>query len=146
MGCLFCKIANKELVSEIVYENEAATSVLDIHPIAPGHTMVLPKRHADTILDLRDEDIEGVFAAAKQTTAVLQQAFRPDGFTIGINHGSASGQTVDHLHIHIVPRFKGDGGSSVHSVVHNPPKETLEELTRKITDAKALNAKQMLKF
>ncbi|MBI2591597.1 MAG: HIT family protein, partial [Candidatus Brennerbacteria bacterium] len=57
---------------------------------------------------------------------------KPDGFTIGINHGEASGQAVDHLHIHIIPRWKNDGGGSIHGVVNNPPKESLEEIKKKI--------------
>jgi len=56
----------------------------------------------------------------------------PDGFNIGWNHGEAGGQTIDHLHIHIIPRWKGDGGGSIHSIVRNPPKEDLDEILRKL--------------
>jgi histidine triad (HIT) family protein len=63
-------------------------------------------------------------------TQKLQDIFSPDGFTIGINHGKVSGQAVDHLHIHIIPRFKGDGGKSIHSVVDNSP-ESLAEIKEK---------------
>jgi len=130
--CLFCKIANKKLDSEVVYENDVATATLDIHPIAPGHTMILSKVHAQNISELPDNALEGVFAAVKKTTTLLKSALNPDGFTIGINHGSVSGQTIDHLHIHIVPRWEHDGGGSIHSVVKNPPKESVEEIAKKI--------------
>jgi histidine triad (HIT) family protein len=130
MDCLFCKIANKEMVADVVYENDGAVGVLDVHPVAPGHTMILPKVHAENILDLPKNKIEPVFIAVNEMTKKLQEIFNPDGFTIGINHGKVSGQAVDHLHIHIIPRFKGDGGKSIHSVVDNSP-ESLAEIKEK---------------
>lgn len=130
--CLFCKIANKEFSVEVVYENDAAIAVLDIHPRAPGHTMVLPKVHAENLLDLPEAEVGPLFLTVKQVTAILYKALKPKGFTIGINHGRVSGQVVDHLHIHIIPRFEGDGGGSIHSVVNNPPKESLKEIVNKI--------------
>ncbi|MEK7479254.1 MAG: HIT family protein [Patescibacteria group bacterium] len=132
MECLFCKIANKEISAHIIAENEDAVAILDIHPLAPGHTMVLPKTHAETILELPDENIEGVFQLAKEVTQKLKIALIPDGFTIGINHGTNAGQAVPHLHIHIIPRFRGDGGGNIHSIVKNSPKESVEEIKSKI--------------
>ena len=132
MDCLFCKIANKEIPAQIIYESVDATAVLDVNPRAPGHTMVLPKVHAANILELTDEKIKGVFKAVKETTDLLDKKLKPDGFTIGINHGKVSGQTVEHLHIHIIPRWAGDGGGSIHSVVDNGPKESLEEIVKKL--------------
>lgn len=138
MDCLFCKIANKQISAEVVYEDEFATAVLDINPRAKGHIMVLPKVHAENILDLPDEKIDGVFKAVKNVTNILAKAFSPDGFTIGINHGSVSGQTIDHLHIHIIPRWFNDNGGSIHSVVNNPPKESLKEIADCIRSANNL--------
>ncbi len=132
MDCLFCKIANKEIPAQIIYESADATAVLDVNPRAPGHTMVLPKVHAKNILELSGEKIEGVFKAVKEVTNLLDKKLKPDGFTIGINHGKVSGQTVEHLHIHVIPRWNGDGGGSIHSVVDNSPKESLEEIKNKI--------------
>jgi len=132
MDCLFCKIANKEIPGYVVYEDENATAVLDVNPRAQGHTMVLPKAHAGNILELPDGQIEGVFKAVKKATDLLNKKLKPDGFTIGINHGRVSGQTVEHLHIHIIPRWADDGGGSIHSVVDNKPEESLEEIKNKI--------------
>ncbi|HDH31502.1 MAG TPA: HIT family protein, partial [Candidatus Wolfebacteria bacterium] len=73
-----------------------------------------------------------VFSAVKKITEILDKSLNPDGFTIGINHGRVSGQAVDHLHIHIIPRFKNDKGGSIHTIIHNPPKESLEEIKKKI--------------
>ncbi len=126
--CFFCKVINKEVPLWDIYEDESALVILDIHPKSPGHVMVLPKVHAETILELPDGEIEGVFRAVKKTTELLNKSLAPDGFTIGINHGKVSGQTVGHLHIHVIPRWFNDGGGSVHDVVNNPPKESLDEI------------------
>ncbi len=130
--CFFCKIINKEAPAEIVYEDADAVAFLDIHPKAPGHTMVLPKVHAETILDLPEEKVGRVFKAVKNVTELLNKTLKPDGFTIGINHGEASGRIIEHLHIHIMPRWLNDGGGSVHSVVDNPLNESLKEIKNKI--------------
>jgi len=130
MECLFCKMVNKEMAADLVYENDEAVGILDIHPVAPGHTMILPKVHAENILDLPKDKIEAVFVAVQEMTDKLKDLFHPDGFTIGINHGKVSGQAVDHLHIHIIPRFNGDGGKSIHSVVDNSP-ESLADIKEK---------------
>jgi len=131
--CLFCKIANKEIPAKIVYEDENATGVLDVNPRSLGHSMILPKRHAGNILELPDGEIKGVFQAVKNLTALLKKKLNPDGFTIGINHGSVSGQTVEHLHIHVIPRWEKDGGGSIHSVVDNKPEKTLDEVWNLLT-------------
>lgn len=130
--CIFCKIANKEISSEIIYEDAHTTAVLDINPIATGHAMILPKKHAENILDLDDSEIEPLFITVKRVTSLLSEALHPDGFTIGINHGKWAGQAIDHIHVHVVPRWKNDGGHSIHGVVANPPSESLTEIRKKI--------------
>lgn len=117
MDCLFCKIARKEIPAEVVYEDEAAMAIADIHPRAPGHVFVIPKQHCANFTEMPDELIAPVFAAVKKTAMLLKDKVKADGMTIGINQGRASGQEVDHLHIHILPRFMGDGGGSIQSVV-----------------------------
>ncbi|HBI26028.1 MAG: Histidine triad protein [Candidatus Wolfebacteria bacterium GW2011_GWC2_39_22] len=135
MDCLFCNIANKEREAEIVYEDDHVVGILDIFPRTAGHTMIIPKVHVETILDLPEAEIAPVFAAVRKMTAILQEALSPDGFTIGINHGKVAGQAIDHLHIHIMPRWHNDGGGSLHSVVGNPPKESLKDIKEKILNA-----------
>ncbi len=135
MDCLFCKIANGEIPAHVIYEDEAAVGILDINPRAPGHTMIITKAHAETVLDMPAALSAPLFEAVKKVTALLEKALAPDGFTIGINHGRASGQVVDHLHIHVIPRWLTDGGGSVHSVVDNPPRESLDAIEEKIFKA-----------
>ena len=134
--CLFCKIVKKEISAEIVYENEVAIGLLDVHPKAPGHTMVIPKNHVATILNLPENKTGPFFIAVKNATRMLQKALVPDGFNIGLNHGKDGGQTIDHLHVHIIPRYKGDGGTSMHGIVDNPPQESLQEIKEKILQLK----------
>lgn len=136
MNCLFCNIANKEIPAEIVYEDASTLAFLDIHPRAPGHTIIIPKQHAENILDLPDASVGSVFLTVKRVSAILNKALNPDGFTIGINHGEVSGQAVDHLHIHVMPRYADDKGASIHSVVNNPPKESLAQIVQRIRDIK----------
>ncbi len=133
--CLFCNIISGKIPAQIVYEDEYTFGVLDIHPRALGHTMVIPKRHAETVLDVPDEDFGAVFQAVKNVTSLLKERLKPDGFTIGINHGKVSGQAIDHLHIHVIPRWRDDGGTSLHDVV-SPPEggfsESLDDIQKKI--------------
>ncbi len=132
MDCLFCKIANGKIPSEKIYEDEASFAFLDIDPMAPGHTIVVPRVHAENILDLPEMIVSPLFLAVKKVTGALSLALQPNGFTIGINQGKVSGQAIDHLHIHIVPMFLGDGGGSIHSVVKNQPSESITAIKEKI--------------
>ncbi|OGG43694.1 hypothetical protein A3G50_00820 [Candidatus Jorgensenbacteria bacterium RIFCSPLOWO2_12_FULL_42_11] len=132
MDCLFCKIIKKEIPAEIIYEDDRSLAILDINPRAPGHAMVMPKIHSQTILDLPENKLGLLFEAVKKVAGLIQKGLKPEGFTIGINQGRISGQVIDHLHVHVIPRFEGDGGASVHSVVNNPPKESLKDIADKI--------------
>lgn len=132
MDCLFCKIIKKEIPAKIIYENEAAVAMLDIYPKAPGHTMVLPKHHSEVLVELSDKHVGPVFLAVKEVANKLKNVLNFQGLTIGINQGRRAGQEIDHLHIHLIPRWGNDGGSPVQSVVNNPPKESLEEIYNKL--------------
>jgi len=120
--------------AEVIYEDDATVALLDIHPHAPGHTMVIPRVHAETILELPQSAIGPLFETVKKVTAMIKKALQPDGFTIGINHGRKAGQMIDHLHIHILPRFSGDSGGSIHSVVKNPPEKSMQEIRERIRE------------
>lgn len=131
-NCLFCKIGAKEIPSETVFENGDVLAFLDIHPIALGHTVVIPKVHAENISDLPDGLIAPYFSAVKQVTDHIKRALSPDGFTLGMNYGRHAGQAIDHIHFHIIPRWGGDGGTSLHGVVHASPTETVAETATRI--------------
>jgi histidine triad (HIT) family protein len=131
-NCLFCKIAAKKISAAVVFEDAYAIGFLDITPRAPGHTLVIPKYHAATLLDLPDEEIRHLFLAVKSSDALLTEKLNPEGMTIGINQGQASGQEVDHLHVHLMPRWHSDKGGSIQSVVHNSSGEEFEMMVKKI--------------
>lgn len=130
MDCIFCKIGAKEIPSKMIYEDEGSFAVLDIHPHAPGHTMVIPKIHAPNVMELPEDKIAPLFLAVKKVMKLLKNKLNPDGFTVGVNQGRASGQEVDHLHIHIMPRWANDRGGSVQSAVNNP--SDVEEIWEKL--------------
>lgn len=134
--CIFCRIAEHDLSAEIVYEDENAVAFLDINPIAPGHTVIIPKRHTANILELEDDGVRGLFVAVRNVMKSVQEAMKPAGFNYGVNQGRVAGQVIDHLHVHLLPRFEDDGGGSMHSIVRNPPKQqTLEEIAGVIRGA-----------
>jgi len=105
---------------------------LDIMPRTTGHTMVIPKEHAPTIVALPDDEVEPLFLAVKKVNELLSRTLNPDGMTIGMNQGRASGQEVDHLHVHLLPRWHGDKGGAIQSVVNQKPEESVEEIRKKI--------------
>ncbi len=131
--CIFCKIARKEIAVKAIVNTDKALAFLDINPVAPGHTVVIPKKHFPTILDAGDDDITAIFSAAKESAAMLKSGLNCDGFNIGLNHGKAGGQAIPHMHVHVIPRFNGDGGGSMHSIVRNQPKESVDEIFKKVT-------------
>jgi histidine triad (HIT) family protein len=130
--CLFCKIIEKKIPAYIIYEDEHALAFLDITPRAPGHSLVIPKQHAPRIVDLPDPEVGPLFLAVKRVGEMLMKGLAPDGVTIGMNQGRAGGQEVDHLHVHLMPRFHGDNGHAIQAVVNNPPKEDVEDIQKKI--------------
>jgi histidine triad (HIT) family protein len=109
MDCLFCKIINKEIPSQVVYEDDKALAFLDINPVNPGHVLVLPKNHSTTFLDASDEDLVAMTLAVKKLAPAICSAMACDGWNLEVNNGNAAGQLIDHTHWHIVPRHANDG-------------------------------------
>ena len=109
MGCIFCMIANKEIKSSVVYENEHVIAILDLSQANEGHTLVMPKKHFDNILDLDSETYTHLMEAVRVVTLAINKAFNPEGINILNNCKKAAGQTVMHTHIHIIPRYENDG-------------------------------------
>ncbi len=109
MDCLFCKIVNGEIPCTKVYENEKVLSFMDISPMSDGHVLVIPKKHGSTILELPETDFLAVMSATKKVAQAVKKALNPDGINILQLNGEAANQVVPHLHVHIVPRWSGDG-------------------------------------
>lgn len=108
-NCIFCKLANKEIPTNIIYEDEKFTVILDASPATKGHALILPKNHAANIYELPDEDAAAVFVLAKKLATKMTEILHCDGFNIVQNNGEVAGQTVFHFHMHLIPRYKNDG-------------------------------------
>lgn len=111
MSCLFCKIAEAEIPAKVIYEDETVLAFLDIKPINPGHVLVIPKEHADSLADVSPEHLMRVAAAGKKIAEALRQALssKCEGVNLFLADGKAAGQEVGHLHLHVIPRYSGDG-------------------------------------
>jgi ATP adenylyltransferase len=93
---------------EKIHENKFAFAIYDGFPVSKGHSLVIPKRIVSSVFDLNDDEYNHIFILLRDVKKILLEKFKPDGFNIGINNGTDAGQTVEHAHIHIIPRYKGD--------------------------------------
>ena len=107
-NCIFCKIANGEIPSKTLYEDERFRVILDISPASKGHAIILVKQHAANIFELSEEDAAAIYVVAKKVATAMKKVLNCDGINILQNNGEAAGQTVFHLHMHIIPRYEGD--------------------------------------
>ena len=102
MTCVFCNI------SEVVLENELALAFFDKYPVNEGHLLIIPKRHVEQYFDLTAEERNAIDQLLFEGKKMLDEQSKPDGYNIGINCGEDAGQTIFHVHAHLIPRFKGD--------------------------------------
>jgi histidine triad (HIT) family protein len=109
--CIFCKIVEEKSPSKKIYENNNFIAILEITPQVEGHTLIIPKKHYKTILDLPNELGNDLIDFIKKTNSILKEKYNSKGFNIIINTSKEAGQIIDHLHIHILPRKKDDGHS-----------------------------------
>jgi len=103
-ACPFCSLPS----SRIVDENEHCLAIRDAFPVSEGHTLVISKRHVGSLFELSEVEVQGLFRLLTSAKLALDATFRPDGFNVGVNDGRAAGQTVPHLHVHLIPRYLGD--------------------------------------
>jgi histidine triad (HIT) family protein len=108
-GCIFCKIVKGELPSFKIYEDDATLAFLDIRPVNPGHALVVSKQHSANIFDVPKKAWSEVAETVRIVASGVEKATGADGVNINMNNREHAGQIVDHLHMHIIPRFKGDG-------------------------------------
>ena len=106
--CIFCKIANGEIPSTTVYEDDDFRVILDLSPASKGHALILPKEHYANLYELPDEAASKVLIVAKNVVAKMTKALGCDGYNLVQNNGEAAGQTVFHFHMHLIPRYKED--------------------------------------
>ena len=109
VDCLFCNIIAGEIPSHTVFEDEKTLAFLDIGPVNTGHTLVIPKRHSQNIFDIASEDWAAVAETVRRVAGALEKGLGADGINLEMNNRPYAGQIVDHTHVHIIPRFRGDG-------------------------------------
>lgn len=106
--CIFCKIADGEIPSATIYEDEEFRVILDVGPAAKGHALILPKKHYADLIDLPEETAAHAMVLAKKVITKMKDVLKCDGYNVVQNNGRAAGQTVFHFHMHLIPRMEGD--------------------------------------
>ncbi len=122
--CIFCKIANGEISSKTLYEDENFRVILDLGPATRGHALILPKEHADNLYELSEECAAKVFVLAQKMAVQMKEKLHCDGMNLVQNNGEVAGQTVKHFHLHLIPRYENDN----QTILWKPGEVTQEEL------------------
>lgn len=131
MDCLFCKIAQKQIPSNFFYEDDHVLAFLDIHPVKPGHTLVIPKKHYSYLFEMEDDDYLHLMESTKKVAAILKKAFQPKSGKIGV---IVYGMDMDHAHIHLIPIDQSGDLSlgKAHSVSEQELQLTLEKIKESV--------------
>lgn len=132
-NCIFCKIANGEIPSKTLYEDETFRVILDLGPATRGHALILPKEHADNLFELPNETAAKALVLAKEMAGKMMEKLNCDGMNLVQNNGETAGQTVKHFHMHLIPRYVKDG-QRIGWVPGEPSQEELEEIKKQITE------------
>ncbi|MBN2154931.1 MAG: HIT family protein [Candidatus Lokiarchaeota archaeon] len=131
-NCLFCKIISGEIPSLKVYEDENSLAFLDISPFTKGHSIVVPKNHYISLLEFPEEKMQECLSAVKKVAIKLKTKLEADGINIMQNNYKAAGQEINHLHFHVIPRWKNDKAFPLRIEKKERSKEELSEILKKI--------------
>ena len=131
--CIFCKIIAGEIPSHTLYEDENYKIILDVGPATKGHALIMPKSHYAAFYELPEEAAADVITLAKKMMIHMTDKLKCDGFNLVQNNGEAAGQTVNHFHMHLIPRYKNDG-EILKYIAGEPDREELERIKRTITE------------
>jgi diadenosine tetraphosphate (Ap4A) HIT family hydrolase len=107
-NCFFCRMLKNDTKKEILLQNDLAVMIRDTRPVSDGHSLIIPRRHVSSFFDTSTEERIALMALLDQTKEDLARELSPDDYNIGINDGPLAGQSIPHLHIHLIPRYKGD--------------------------------------
>lgn len=125
-NCIFCKIANGEIPSTTLYEDEDFRVILDLGPATRGHALLLPKNHFANLFELDDETAQKAILVAKKMAGKMKDALGADGFNLVQNNGEAAGQTVFHFHMHLIPRYENDNAGILWEPGETTPEDMVE--------------------
>lgn len=131
-NCIFCKIANGEIPSKTLYEDDKFRVILDLGPASKGHALILPKNHYANLYELPEETAGEVMKLAKRMAAQMTERLGCEGFNLVQNNGELAGQTVFHFHMHLIPRYREDG-QKIGWKPQEVSQEELEETRKQIT-------------
>lgn len=123
-NCIFCKLANGQIPTRAIYEDESFKVILDNGPATKGHALILPKEHAANLFELPEDTAADVMKLAKKMATSMTEKLQCDGFNLVQNNGVVAGQSVFHFHMHLIPRYKNDG----QKILWNPTQPTDAEL------------------
>jgi len=129
--CIFCQIINNEIPSYKVYEDNQTLAFLDIKPVNPGHTLVVPKKHYENLEAIPAEELGALIFTVKKVGALIKDKLSAPGYNITENNDPIAGQLIAHLHFHIIPRHDGDGLKLWSQ--HNQKTVEAEEILKKLT-------------
>ena len=132
-NCIFCKIANGEIPSKTLHEDEEFRVILDLGPATKGHALILPKNHYKNVYELPDDAAASVMKLAKKMAVTMTEKLSCDGFNLVQNNGEAAGQTVFHFHMHLIPRYENDGQQIGWAAGESTPEE-LEAVKKLIVE------------
>jgi histidine triad (HIT) family protein len=107
-NCIFCKVIKGEIPCDKIFENDFVLAFLDIKPTSPGHTLIIPKKHYNTILDMPEKELCETIKVIQKIAKAVLEAVGTKAFNIVVNTGKDAGQLIDHVHFHIIPRLKDD--------------------------------------
>lgn len=133
-SCIFCKIVHGELPSQKIYEDDKTYAFLDINPVNPGHTLVIPKKHTLDVFEIDEHEWYAVMRTVRKIAHALEKSLNPSGINLAMNNRSGAGQVVFHAHVHVMPRYPNDGhepwkGSSYKA---NEAREITERICRNL--------------
>ncbi len=128
MSSIFSQIVDGEIPARIVYEDETTLAFLDANPLAPGHTLVIPKAEYERLEDVPEDEAADLYATIHRLVPAVEDAVDADATTVAFNNGEAAGQEVDHVHCHVVPRFEDDAGGPIHAIFGDLPTLSDDEL------------------
>lgn len=131
--CIFCKIANGEIPSRSLYEDDEFKVIMDLAPATKGHSLILPKNHFDNLYELPAETASKAMMLAKKMATVMTEKLSCDGFNLVQNNGECAGQTIFHFHLHLIPRYLDDNQNILFEATH-PSAEELDATWKQITE------------
>lgn len=130
-SCIFCEIVAKKRSASIVYEDDNVMAFLDIKPMNEGHTLVIPKKHYETIYNVPEEEVVHLFRIVKRVTCAVKKGVNAEGISITQHNERAAGQDIFHLHVHVIPRYEGQKLPRFEEV-QEASRERLDEVAGKI--------------